>query len=167
MKRCKKHRFTVRSINLRPRKPHRKIKKAVRKKFSSEGKIQKRWSFMVKEYLFWGKRPPLFECKLRGKNFYMRIYPILHKENSRNIVRRRVLSSILSLYSRLRNTCYPETLQEMSIFAFGYAYGNTRDTKQINTYGKSTKIKRRKKKTKWRKNFSFRRFALPKRSYVL
>ena len=104
--------------------------------------------------------------KLRGKNFYMRIYPILHKENSRNIVSRWVLSPILSVEKYMLPPC-TETLQEMLIFAFGYAYGNTRDTKQINTYGKSTKIKRRKKKAKRRKNFSFRRFALPKRSYVL
>ena len=64
--------LNMRSISLR--KPHRKTKRAVRKKFSSEGKIQKRWSFIVKEHLFCGKRPPLFKCKLRGKNFYMRIY---------------------------------------------------------------------------------------------
>ena len=65
--------LNMRSISLR--KPHRKTKRAVWKKFFSEGKIQKRWSFIVKEHLFWGKRAPLFDYKHRGKNFYMRLQP--------------------------------------------------------------------------------------------
>ena len=66
--------LNMRSISLR--KPHRKTKRAVWKKFFSEGKIQKRWSFIVKEHLFWGKRAPLFDYKHRGKNFYMRLQPV-------------------------------------------------------------------------------------------
>lgn len=87
---------------------------------------------MVQKALF-------FTLKLRGKNVYMRIYPILHKENSRNIVSRRVLSSILSVVEKYMLPPCTERLQEMSISAFGYAYGNTRDTKPMNTYMKARK----------------------------
>ena len=92
--------------------------------------------------------------KLRGKNFYMRIYPILHKENSRNIVSRWVLSPILSVEKYMLPPC-TETLQEMSISTFGYACGNTRDTKQINTYGKAQEQNAERKKQSGERIFPF------------
>ena len=84
----------------------------------------------------------------------MRIYPILHKENSRNIVSRWVLSPILSVEKYMLPPC-TETLQEMSISAFGYAYGNTRDTKQINTYGKAQEQNAERKKQSGERIFPF------------
>ena len=42
------------------------------------------------------QKAPFSTLKFRGKNFYMRIYPILHKENNRNIACRGILLPILS-----------------------------------------------------------------------
>ena len=88
----------VRSISLR--KPHRKIKRAVRKKFSSEHSIIKRGFLRYKKGLFCMQKAPFSTLKFRGKNFYMRIYPILHKENNRNIACRGILLPILSVHRR-------------------------------------------------------------------
>jgi len=51
------------------------------------------------------QKAPFSTLKLRGKNFYIRIYPILHKENSRNIACRGILLPILSLHLRRIGAC--------------------------------------------------------------